>query len=75
MKLMKVLDCLNKRLKFGTTIKRKEFKVRDQVLLFNSHFKFSAGKLASSASMEITKVSLMVLMDNVLNIILQDKNS
>jgi hypothetical protein len=28
-------------------IKRKEFKVGDQVLLFNSRFKFSAGKLAS----------------------------
>jgi hypothetical protein len=28
-------------------IKRKEFKVGDQVLLFNSLFKFSAGKLAS----------------------------
>ena len=28
-------------------IKRKEFKVGDQVILFNSHFKFSAGKLAS----------------------------
>ena len=28
-------------------IKRKEFKVGDQVLLYNSHFKFSAGKLAS----------------------------
>jgi len=28
-------------------IKRKEFKVGDQVLLFNSRFKFSTGKLAS----------------------------
>jgi hypothetical protein len=28
-------------------IKRKEFKVGDQVLLYNSHFKFSAWKLAS----------------------------
>jgi hypothetical protein len=28
-------------------IKRKEFKVGDQVLLYNSRFKFSAGKLAS----------------------------
>jgi hypothetical protein len=28
-------------------IKRREFKVGDQVLLFNSHFKFSAGKLMS----------------------------
>jgi hypothetical protein len=28
-------------------IRRKEFKVGDQVLLFNSRFKFSAGKLAS----------------------------
>jgi hypothetical protein len=28
-------------------IKRKEFKVGDQVLLYNSHFKLSAGKLAS----------------------------
>ena len=28
-------------------IKRKEFKVGDQVLLFNSRFKFSAGKLVS----------------------------
>ena len=28
-------------------IKRKEFKVGDKVLLFNSRFKFSAGKLAS----------------------------
>jgi hypothetical protein len=28
-------------------IKRNEFKVGDQVLLYNSHFKFSVGKLAS----------------------------
>jgi len=28
-------------------LKRKEFKAGDQVLLFNSHFKFSVGKLAS----------------------------
>ena len=28
-------------------IKRKEFKVGDQVLLYNSRFKFSAGKLVS----------------------------
>ena len=28
-------------------IKKKEFKVGDQVLLYNSRFKFSAGKLAS----------------------------
>jgi hypothetical protein len=28
-------------------IKRREFKVGDQVLLFNSHFKFSVGKLMS----------------------------
>jgi hypothetical protein len=28
-------------------IKRKEFKVGDQVLLYNSRFKFSTGKLAS----------------------------
>ena len=28
-------------------IKRKEFKVGDQVLLYNSRFKFSLGKLAS----------------------------
>ena len=28
-------------------IKIKEFKVGDQVLLYNSHFKFSSGKLAS----------------------------
>lgn len=46
---MKVLDCLKKKVKIwhDKRIKRKEFKVRDQVLLFNSRFKFSVGKQAS----------------------------
>jgi hypothetical protein len=32
---------------YDKKIKRKEFKVGDQVLLFNPHFKFNAGKLMS----------------------------
>ena len=72
-------------------IKRKEFKVGDQVLLYNSRFKFSAGKLASkwqgplviqevyrSGAIRLhgdMKGNLMWSMDNVLNIILQEKAS
>ena len=45
---MRVQDYLNRvKIWHDKKIKRKEFKVGDQVLLFNSHFKFSAGKLAS----------------------------
>ena len=48
MKLMRVQGYLKKKLKFGDKkIKIKEFKIGDRVLLFNSLFKFSAGKLMS----------------------------
>jgi hypothetical protein len=49
MKPMRMQECLKKKVKIwhDRKIKRKEFKVGDQVLLYNSHFKFSVGKLAS----------------------------
>jgi transcription antitermination factor NusG len=49
MKPMKVLGYLKKNVKVwhDKKIIKRDFKVGDQVFLFNSHFKYSAGKLKS----------------------------
>ena len=47
-KLMKMQSCLKEKLKDGMTKESKrEFEGEEYVLLYNSHFRFFAGKLLS----------------------------